>query len=226
MPATVSQEDTKATKYCDYHHPAVQARAEKLAQGVDAPYRLALGAFRWVRDQVPFGFDFIQIKASDTLQKGYGACFNKSLLLVALLRANQIPARFCSVPVSRWFMKPYVGPQCALINNPFHHCLVQLRIDGQWSFAEPTLDQATYDKLFRPLGVKWGIDWSRERQDRLYLDHLKGDPEIHHDIDEVIGRNLGNALLPAPMVRFFSNSVNQKAWSKIGINPLAAQAAP
>ena len=215
-----NQEDTKATSYCDLNHPAIQARAEKLAQEADDPYQLALGTFRWVRDQIPFGFDLIRVKASDTLQKGYGACFNKSLLMVALLRANKIPARFCSVPVSRWFMKPYAGLQCALINDPFHHCLVQLKLDGQWSFAEPTLDQKTYDALFRPLDVKWGNDWNKEQQDRLYLDHLRGEPKLHPDIDRIIGRNVGNALLPAPIARFFSNRVNQKAWSKIGINPL------
>ena len=219
---TTNQEDTKATSYCDSNHPAIQARAGKLAQESDDPYQLALGTFRWVRDQIPFGFDLIRVKASDTLQKGYGACFNKSLLMVALLRANKIPARFCSVPVSRWFMKPYAGLQCALINDPFHHCLVQLKVDGQWSFAEPTLDQKTYDALFRPLGVKWGNDWNKEQQDRLYLDHLRGEPKLHPDIDRIIGRNVGNALLPAPIVKFFSNRMNQKAWSKIGINPLAA----
>ena len=99
---------------------------------------------------------------------------------------------------------------------------MQLKVDGHWSFAEPTLDQKTYDKLFRPLGVKWGNDWNKEQQDRLYLDHLKGEPEIHRDIDHIIDRNVGNALLPAPIVRFFSNKVNKKAWSKIGINPMAA----
>lgn len=222
MSLIASPEDIKATRYCDFHHPAIQARAEKLAKDSDDPYQVARNTFGWVRDHIPFGFDFIKVKASDTLLKGYGACFNKSLLMVALLRANRIPARFCSVPVSRWFMKPYIGLQCLLINDPFHHCLVQVQMDGQWSFAEPTLDQATYDALFRPLHVKWGIDWSEERQDRLYLDHLKGEVEIHHDIDQIIDRNVGNSLLPAPIVRFFSNSVNQKAWARIGINPLAA----
>jgi transglutaminase-like putative cysteine protease len=222
MSNPASNEDTKATRYCDFNHPAIQAMAEQLAQESGTPYRLALNTFTWVRDNIPFGFDFIKVKASNTLQKGFGACFNKSLLMLALLRANGIPARFCSVPVSRWFMKPYAGLQCALINNPFHHCLVHINLDGKWSFAEPALDQATYNALFKPLGIKWGIDWNQDRQDRLYLEHLKGEPKIHYDIDEIIDRNVENALLPAPIVRFFSNSVNRKAWAKVGINPLAA----
>lgn len=222
MSANGNQEDLKATSYCDLDHPAIQARARNLAQQADDPYQLAQNTFRWVRDQIPFGFDFIKVKASDTLQKGYGACYNKSLLLAALLRANRIPARFCSVPVSRWFMKPYAGLQSALINNPFHHCLVQLKVDGQWSLAEPALDQKTYDALFSPLGVQWGIDWSQDRQDRLYLEHIQGEPEVHPDIDRTIDRNVGNALLPAPMVRFFSKRVNQKAWAKVGLKPMAA----
>jgi transglutaminase-like putative cysteine protease len=222
MISSDTKDDIGSTSYCDSDHPAIQTKAQQLAGESDSSYQLALNTFQWVRDQIPFGFDFIKVKASETLAKGYGACFNKSLLMAALLRANQIPARFCSVPVSRWFMKPYAGLNCALINNPFHHCMVQLKIDGQWSFAEPTLDQKTYDAIFRPLGVKWGNDWNKDQQDRLYLEHLKGEVEVHHDIDQIIGRNVGNALLPAPMVRFFSNSINQKAWTKIGINPIAA----
>jgi transglutaminase-like putative cysteine protease len=204
------------TYYCDFDHPALKEQAAFLARDAEDAYQVALRTFIWVRDRVRFGFDLVRVRASDTLKKGYGACFNKSLLLTSLLRANGIPAMFCSAPVSRWFMKPYIGMQCLLINNPFHHCLVKTQIDGEWLFAEPTLDQKTYEAFYRPLGVDWGIDWSREHQDRLYKEHLMGEPVIHDDLDKAISRNVGNTILPAPIALALSNRINQRAWKRLG----------
>lgn len=206
-----------ASQYCDVDHPLILERAHTLALEAESPDQVADNTFRWVRDQIPFGFDLIKVKASETLQKGYGACFNKSLLLVALLRANGIPAWFCSVPVSRWFMKPYIGLQCLLINNPFHHCLALVSLGGQLSFAEPTLDRGTYESLYRPLGVNWGIDWRPGQPNFLYAEHLMGEPQVHRDIDQAINQNVGNTLLPAPLARAMCRRINRKAWAKIGI---------
>ncbi len=206
-----------STHYCDFDHPAMRERAVLLAEGQDEAYQVALRTFTWVRDQVRFGFDLVRVKASDTLQKGYGACFNKSNLLVSLLRCNGIPARFCSAPVNRWFMKPYIGLQCLLINHPFHHCLVQLKVDGKWSFAEPTLDRPTYEALYKPLGIGWGVEWNRDRQDRLYTENLMGEPEVHHDLDRTIDKNVGNKVLPAPLALALCRRINKRAWGKIGL---------
>ncbi len=115
-------------------------------------------------------------------------------------------------------MKPYIGLQCLLVNHPFHHCLVQVGLDGRWSFAEPALDRKTYENLFRPLGVKWGIEWNEGRQDLLYQESLMGEPAIHEDIDRIIGRNVGNSILPAPLARLLCKRINRKAWRRIGIS--------
>ncbi|MCB2188411.1 MAG: transglutaminase family protein [Deltaproteobacteria bacterium] len=216
IPAT-AKIDTQPTHFCDLEHPAIRRQAAALANQAATPEDLARRTFRFVRDQIPFGFDLVQVQASETLAKGYGACFNKSLLLVALLRANGIPARFGSVPVSRWFMQPYLGWLFRLINHPFHHCLVQVWLDGAWSLAEPTLDQATYDALFRPLGVPWGIEWSAARQDRLYGEHLMGEVTIHPDLDQAIGDDVGNSLLPDSLARALCRYVNRRAWGRIGL---------
>lgn len=215
--APINPPELGSSHYCDVAHPSILERAQALAYEAESACQVADNTFRWVRDQIPFGFDLVKVKASETLLKGYGACFNKSLLLVALLRANGIPARFCSVPVSRWFMKPFIGRQCLLINHPFHHCLAQVSLGGQWSFAEPTLDRDTYESLYRPLGVKWGIDWRPDQPPNfLYAEHLMGEPQVHRDIDQAIGRNVGNTLLPPPLARAMCQRINRKAWAKIG----------
>lgn len=222
MTSEVCAQDLERTHYCDADHPLVRQRAAELARRADGPEQLARETFLYVRDRIPFGFDLIRVRASETLAKGFGACFNKSLLLTALLRANCIPARFCTVPVDRWFMKPYIGLQCLLINHPFHHCLVQVRLGETWSLAEPTLDRATFEALYRPLGVDWGIEWSAERQDRLYRESLLGEPVVHRDVDLIIGRDVGNRLLPAPLARALCRNINRTAWRRVGITPAAA----
>ena len=208
------------THYCDHDHPAIRERARILAREAPAADQVAAHTFRWVRDRLPFGLDLVKVKASETLQKGYGARYNKSLLLTTLLRAGGIPARFCSVPVSRWFMRPYIGRQCLLVSHPFHHCLVQVGLEGGWSWAEPALDRATYEALFRPLGVDWGIDWRPERPELLYRESLMGEPRVHEDIDRAIGRNVGNTMPPALLARALCGNANRKAWARIGIKPL------
>lgn len=51
--------------------------------------------FRYVRDDIVFGFplkgDFV--KASETINLGYGQCNTKATLLLALCKASGIPAR-------------------------------------------------------------------------------------------------------------------------------------
>jgi transglutaminase-like putative cysteine protease len=44
--------------------------------------------------ELPYGLEDWDLKASDTLKKGWGMCSGKSNLLVALLRAAGIPARY------------------------------------------------------------------------------------------------------------------------------------
>jgi len=81
----------------DFHHPAIA----KLAIGLLANSHevTAKNCFEWVRDNIQHCIDFKREEtpyiASDVLAVGTGFCTAKSHLLVALLRANRIPAGFC-----------------------------------------------------------------------------------------------------------------------------------
>lgn len=78
----------------DHRHPAVRALAAELLH-TDA-LATARTAFLWVRDNVRHSLDFqcteMPWRASDVLAAGSGLCFAKAHLLVALLRANGLPA--------------------------------------------------------------------------------------------------------------------------------------
>ena len=168
----------RATFYCDHDHPSIQEVAARLrTAGGDVP-KIAARTFSFVRDEVPFGFDLVRRKASQTLKRGHGVCWNKNLLLVALLRANGIPARFCSVPLRRTFIEPVVGALHRLANDPFHHCLVQALVNDRWTILDATLDRGTYEAFFRPRGVEWGVDWDGQGDVRLYTESVVGPPVV------------------------------------------------
>jgi len=78
----------------DHRHPALRARARALA-GADA-LATARRCFHWVRDEIGHSCDIgaepITRSAAEVLSVGHGFCYAKSHLLVALLRANGLPA--------------------------------------------------------------------------------------------------------------------------------------
>jgi transglutaminase-like putative cysteine protease len=89
----------RSTPIINWMHPAVHTLAESLAAGQDSPAVIAQLCFAWVRDQIAHSMDYqlnpVTCIASDVLQARTGFCYAKSHLLVALCRANGIPAGLC-----------------------------------------------------------------------------------------------------------------------------------
>ncbi|WP_019355701.1 transglutaminase-like domain-containing protein [Streptomyces sp. AA1529] len=84
----------------DHTHPLVRETAARLRSGTDgdaAAY--ARAAYEFVRDTIPHSADVedwrITCRASDVLAQRIGICHAKSHALVALLRAEGVPAGFC-----------------------------------------------------------------------------------------------------------------------------------
>jgi transglutaminase-like putative cysteine protease len=89
----------RATDIINWNHPDVYARAQDLAAGHNSPTEIARQCFEWVRDQIHHSVDYqlnpVTLVASDVLEARTGFCYAKSHLLVALCRANAIPAGLC-----------------------------------------------------------------------------------------------------------------------------------
>ncbi len=64
----------KETFYCDYNHPGIRDLAVRLSTDAKDPVEVAKNIFCHVRDEIPFGFDLYRLKASETLERGYGVC--------------------------------------------------------------------------------------------------------------------------------------------------------
>lgn len=203
------------TTFCDFNHPAVSILAKKLANGEIDARKITEEVFKHVRDNIRFGFDLVQVKASETLAKGYGACWNKALLMVALLRSNKIPARLAFNPVKREFMRPTMGEACQTLPETINHCFAQVQLDGEWITVDATLDTPTYQKLFVPHNVAWGIDWNGKEDLRLYTENIAGPVDFFEDIDTAIQQNVGNLMPPPSEAEAFFGPANQQMWQAI-----------
>lgn len=83
----------------DWQDPAVSSQAAVLAGDLVGDEAIAEACFVFVRDRISHSWDSQQnpvtCRASAVLEYGTGYCYAKSHLLVALLRANAIPAGLC-----------------------------------------------------------------------------------------------------------------------------------
>lgn len=204
------------TAFCDFSNSAVSSLAKKLANGETDDRKITEAVFKHVRDKIRFGFDVVQKKASETLAKGYGVCCNKSLLLIALLRSNGIPARLAYFPVKREFIEPVMGDAHQILPETINHGLAQVLLDGEWINLEPVLDNKTYQKFYVPHKVAWSIDWDGKSSMQLYTENIAGPVEICEDIDAAIRDNVGNHWVPPESdAEAIFGPTNQQMWQVV-----------
>ena len=211
----MEQASLEETTFCDFNHSAISSLAKKLADGETNTRKITQSVFKHVRDHIRFGFDIVQVKASETLEKGYGDCWNKALLMVALLRRNRIPARLAYNPVKRDFMRPAMGDAVETLPETMNHCFAQVQLNDEWIAIDATLDDATYQKLFVPYNVAWGIDWNGKEEIRLYTESIAGPVDFFEDIDAAIQRNVGNAMPPSSEAEAFFGPANRQMWQAV-----------
>ena len=145
----------------DFHHPEVMAKSQELAKGcsdTNASEEIARVCFEWVRDHIQHSGDAqsagCACSASDVLKAGNGWCFSKSHLLVALLRANNIPAAFCYQRVR----KDHIGGFTL-------HGLVSIHLpDHGWYRVDPRGNKEGVDAQFTPPleQLAWPTDYEGE----------------------------------------------------------------
>lgn len=200
-----------ATAYCDHSHPAIRALAEKFRREAADTTDLVAKIFIFVRDSIVFGGDQWQVKASETLAKGYGACYNKNLLMISILRAAMIPSKLMANPLKKTFTKPSVGIAHLFFSDPFYHCFTNVLIDGRWISIDPTLDRTTYETFFQPAEVTWQIDWDGRTDMLLYSESVAGPPREYNHIDAALNHNLDSHFLCRHEPKFI-----RSIWLRMG----------
>ncbi len=121
--------------------PEFVARLDKLAKANPDPRERAIHALRLVQDDVRYlGIEIgmgshVPRAPALTLQRGYGDCKDKSVLLVAALDHLGIDA----VPALASYSFGNVLPQMSPSINGFDHVIVEYEIDGTAYRVDPTM---------------------------------------------------------------------------------------
>ncbi|MFD0377693.1 transglutaminase family protein [Streptomyces sp. NPDC127112] len=132
-----------SSEVIDHWHPLVQEAADALWNSTGDAYSYAEAAFEFVRDTIPHSADSgdmrVSWRASDVLSTRNGICYAKSHALVALLRAQGIPAGLCY---------QLLGDDDGF--NLVVHGLVALRLPGreEWSRVDPRGNKPGVDARF------------------------------------------------------------------------------
>ncbi|MDD5313232.1 MAG: transglutaminase domain-containing protein [Dehalococcoidia bacterium] len=84
----------QASALCDFDRSlGLRKKAAELTRGCRNREEKFNSIFAYVKE-LPYGLEDWDLKASQTLQKGWGMCSGKTNLLVALLRCAGIPVRY------------------------------------------------------------------------------------------------------------------------------------
>ena len=113
----------------------------------DLPAYEAVGAiYDFVRNEIRFGYNASDdLPASSVLADGYGQCNTKGTLLMALLRAAEVPCRFHGFTIDKKLQRGAVtGLAYQLAPRSIIHSWVEVLYDGRWINLEGFILDASY----------------------------------------------------------------------------------
>ena len=170
-------------KLADYDHPTIKKLAARLTRPETTPRGKLDRIFHYVRDDIRFGFpmngDFV--KASETIQLGYGQCNTKATLLLALCKAAGIPARIHFSLITKDIQKGFFrGLAYWLMPKEISHSWIEVEIEDQWRridtfINDKTLFDAAKAKIKR---LGWSVGYSVALED--------GEASADLDLDDAV----------------------------------------
>lgn len=140
----------KETRILDYKHPTLQTLIEEKQWRHLEPVDQIKAIYNFVRDEIRFGYNIADnIAASAILKDGYGQCNTKATLLMALLRAVEIPNRIHGFTIDKALQKGAItGIWYTLSPKNILHSWVEIYVDGNWFSLEGViLDKPYLTKL-------------------------------------------------------------------------------
>jgi transglutaminase-like putative cysteine protease len=130
----------------DFNHPDIQTLITERSWR-DLPRFDAIGAvYNFVRDEILFGYNSTDaLPASQILREGYGQCNTKAILLMALLRALDVPARFHGFTIDKSLQRGVV-PELIYPITPANiiHSWIEVLLDDTWVNLEGFILDAPY----------------------------------------------------------------------------------
>jgi hypothetical protein len=146
----MSPDDLSETPLLDYRAAPIQQLIQSRGWTLLPPTARIGAAYDFVRNEILFGYNADDaLPASTVLAQGYGQCNTKTTLLMALLRALDVPCRFHGFTIDKRLQRGVV-PELVYPLAPRNiiHSWVELHHDGKWLDLEGfILDQAVLSAL-------------------------------------------------------------------------------
>lgn len=138
---------TQPTPIANSTHPTIKTLIHKRRWDQLTNTKDRIGAaYNFVKDEIAFGYNASDdLAASAVLHDGYGQCNTKGNLLVALLRALDIPARFHGFRIDKRLQKGAIPAwMYPLAPRRILHSWVEVYHDDQWIPLEGFILDAQY----------------------------------------------------------------------------------
>lgn len=172
------------TKVCDIESPDIRMKAYLLTKSNYSEKQKAIDIFNFVRDEIKYRFDYSYTKASETLKKGYGNCFNKTNLQIALLRSLGIYSGYKVYLIKKEVFFPIVPKDIyELISQPTIHVSCVVFLNERWVEADTTIDFELYNHIYRNMENWKYEEWDGEKDISLPQKYIIECEGIYSNID-------------------------------------------
>jgi len=180
----MEREYLSGTKVCDIESPDIKMKSYMLTKDSYSEKQKAIDIFNFVRDEIKYRFDYSYIKASETLKKGYGNCFNKSNLQIALLRSCGIYAGYKVYVIKKEVFFPIVPKDIyELISQPTIHVGCVVFLNNRWVEADATIDFELYNHIYRNMENWKYEEWDGEKDISIPEKYIIENQGIYSNID-------------------------------------------
>lgn len=172
----------KCTEFIDCDKRLIKDKALDITTGLQTDKEKAVALYYFVRDGIKHNayaelYDSDNFKASAILKAGNGVCQQKAILLVALARAAEIPARIGLIDIYDHLISDTFREMIGGINVLPLHGYADLYIDGKWIHASPAYDiEICRKKRFIPVefdGVNDAKDSTHDLDGKPHVEHIK-----------------------------------------------------
>uniref|UniRef100_A0A2A4YUW7 Transglutaminase-like domain-containing protein n=1 Tax=OCS116 cluster bacterium TaxID=2030921 RepID=A0A2A4YUW7_9PROT len=149
----------------DYQNPIVEETATRLTSGEKNVRDKLHRIFDYVRDDIVFAFpdEGDLVKASETIQKGFGQCNTKATLFLALCKAAGIPSRIHYSLISRDIQKGFfTGIAYWAMPKEISHSWIEVEVDEKWRRIDTFInDLPLFNAAIAELGERgWSVGYS------------------------------------------------------------------
>lgn len=144
---------TKETLILDYNTLVIQDLINSRQWKKLNDIQKVKSIYNFVRDEIKFGYNSSDdISASQVLKDGYGQCNTKSTLLMALLRAVNIPNRLHGFTIDKALQKGAInGIWYDLSPSNILHSWVEIYIEEKWFNLEGVILDKIYLKKLQSI---------------------------------------------------------------------------